>query len=83
MLLGYLFVNRYRVVASIKHDKAKFFTKKQCLFLDFQNNFEEIMNTSLFLLFKTIRLFTLNFYEVIVNSGFALVNYYLTEMSSS
>ncbi len=32
---------------------------------------------------KTIRLLALDFYEVIVNSGFALINYHLIEISSS
>ena len=32
---------------------------------------------------KTIRLFALNFYEMIVDSGFALINYHLVEISSS
>ena len=32
---------------------------------------------------KTIRLFALDFYEVIVDSGFALVNYHLIEILSS
>ena len=32
---------------------------------------------------KTIRLLALNFYEAIVNSRFALVNYHLVEISSS
>ncbi len=32
---------------------------------------------------KTIRLLALNFYEMIVDSGFALINYHLIEMSSS
>ena len=53
----YLFVNRYRVAASNATEffgkeprKAEFFGKQQCLFLVFRNNFEEITNTSLFLL---------------------------------
>ncbi len=32
---------------------------------------------------KTIRLLALDFYEVIVGSGFALINYHLIEISSS
>ena len=40
--------------------------KKQCFFLVFRNNFEEITNTSLFLLIKTIRLFALNFYDNLI-----------------
>ena len=32
---------------------------------------------------KTIRLLALNSYEVIVDSGFALINYHLIEISSS
>ena len=31
---------------------------------------------------KTIRLFTLDFYKVIVDSGFALVNYHFIEIES-
>ena len=31
---------------------------------------------------KTIRLLALNFYEMIVDSGFALINYHLIEISS-
>ncbi len=31
---------------------------------------------------KTIRLLALNFYEVIVDSGFALINYHLIEIKS-
>ncbi len=31
---------------------------------------------------KTIRLLALDFYEVIVDSGFALINYHLIEISS-
>ena len=31
---------------------------------------------------KTIELFTLNFYEVIVDLAFGLVNYHLTEIKS-
>ena len=44
----YLFVNRYRVVAS--NATRPSFSQKKCLFLVFWNNFEEITNTSLFLL---------------------------------
>jgi len=32
---------------------------------------------------KTIRLFTLDFYEVIADSAFGLINYHLIEISSS
>ncbi len=32
---------------------------------------------------KTIRLLALDFYEVIVDSGFVLINYHLIEISSS
>ena len=32
---------------------------------------------------KTIRLLAINFYEMIVDSGFALINYHLIEISSS
>ena len=32
---------------------------------------------------KTIRLLALNFYEMIVDSGFALIGYHLIEISSS
>ena len=32
---------------------------------------------------KTIRLLALDFYEAIVDSGFALINYHLIEISSS
>ena len=32
---------------------------------------------------KTIRLLALNFYEMIVDSGFALIDYHLIEISSS
>ena len=32
---------------------------------------------------KTIRLFALDFHEMIVDSGFALINYQLIEISSS
>ena len=32
---------------------------------------------------KTIRLFALDFYEVIVDSAFGLINYHLIEISSS
>ena len=32
---------------------------------------------------KTIRLLALNFYEMIVDSGIALINYHLIEISSS
>ena len=67
----YLFVNRYRIAAS-NSTRPSFSQKKQCLFLVFWNNFEEITNTSLFFT-KTIRLLNLNFYETIVNSDFALV----------
>ena len=55
----YLFVNRYRVAAS-NGTRPSFFGggqgrvfsggEKQCLFLVFRNNYEEITNTSLFLL---------------------------------
>ena len=37
----------------------------------------------MFVFAKTIRLLALDFYEAIVNSGFALVNYHLVEISSS
>ena len=43
----------------------------------FLNNFEEIMKTRLFWLL------VLNFSEAMINSGFALVNYHLVEISSS
>jgi hypothetical protein len=33
--------------------------------------------------YKTIRFLALDFYDVIVNSGFALINYHLIEISSS
>ena len=45
----YLFVNRYRVAAS-NATRPSFSQNKQCLFLVFLNNFDEITNTSLFLL---------------------------------
>ena len=45
----WLFINRYRVAVS-NTTRPGFFAKKQCLFLVFRNNFEEITNTSLFLL---------------------------------
>ena len=32
---------------------------------------------------KTIRLIALNFYEMIADSGFALIDYHLIEVSSS
>ena len=32
---------------------------------------------------KTIRLLALNFYEMIVDSGFSLIDYHLIEISSS
>ena len=45
------------------------------------------MNINLFQLWndstKTIRLLALDFYAVIVNSGFALINYHRIEISSS
>ena len=71
--------------------QPKFFPKKesmpvikQCnLLLVFRNNFEEITNTSLFLLKQLDYILALNFYEVIVNSGFALVNNHVKEISSS
>ena len=40
-------------------------------------------NEDKFVFDKTIRLLALNFYEVIVNSGFAHVNYHLIEISNS
>ena len=40
-------------------------------------------NEDKFVFDKTIRLLALNFYEVIVNSGFAHVNYHLIEISIS
>ena len=46
---------------------VEFFAKKNAYSLFF-----EIMNTSWFLP-KTIRLLALNFYEAIINSGFALL----------
>ena len=55
-------------------------------------SFLEIVKKSIFLLnisylifdsTKTIRLLALNFYEMIVDSGFALIDYYLIEISSS
>ena len=45
--------------------------KKQCLFLVFRNNLDYQT--------KTIRLFALNLYEAIVNSGFSIVNYQIIE----
>ena len=39
-------------------------------------------NEHKFVFTKTIRLPALNFYEAIVNSGFAVVNYHLIEISS-
>ena len=36
-----------------------------------------------FVFTKTIRILALHFYEAIVNSGFALVNYQLIEIPSS
>ena len=55
-------------------------------------SFLKIVKKSIFLLnisclifdsTKTIRLLALNFYEMIVDSGFALINYHLIEISSS
>ena len=63
-----VFVNTYRVAAS---DKAEFFAKLT------------ILIPIKFVFTKTIRLLALNFYGAIVNSGFALFNYHLIEISSS
>ena len=54
-------------------------------------SFLKIVKKSIFLLnisclifdsTKTIRLLALNFYEMIVDSGFALINYHLIEISA-
>ena len=47
-LLRLLFVDRYPVAASNATKPS--FSQKDCLFLVFRNNFEEITNTNLFLL---------------------------------
>ena len=66
----YLFINRYRVAAS-NATRSIFFAKKQC----FQNNFEEITNTSLFLLKQLDYSLSISM-KHFVNLGFALVNYH-------
>ena len=56
----YIFVDRYPGAAR-NATTSSFFASKRCLFLIFWNNFEEIKNTSLFLL-KQLD-YSLNFYE--------------------
>ena len=54
-------------------------------FLKIVKKFHFLLNISclIFDSTKTIRLLALNFYETIVDSGFALINYHLIEISSS
>ena len=52
-------------------------TRSSLILTHFFNNEHKFVFT------KTITLLALNFYEVIVNSGFGLVNYHLTEISNS
>ena len=75
----YVFVDRYRVAAS-NATRQSFFLKKTTL-ISFSKQFWS-NNAHKFVFTKTIRLLALNFYEAIVNSGFALVNYPLNSVEN-
>ena len=80
----YLFVDKYRVAKMASASRfLKFLKTKQNAHLKVQSQRNRKMFFAKFVSTKTIRLFALDFYEVIVDSGFALVNHHLIEISSS